>query len=60
MTWPASNATWWREKIAKTRARDRDTDELLAQAGWTVVRVWEHEMASCAADRVESVLRKAD
>lgn len=28
-------------------------------AGWTVVRVWEHEVTSEAADRVEGVLRES-
>jgi len=52
MTWPEANAAWWREKIERTRARDRDTDARLGDAGWTVVRIWEHEDAQAAADRV--------
>jgi hypothetical protein len=38
--------------------RDRRTDESLAQAGWEVVRVWEHEEPIAAADRVEMVVRR--
>jgi DNA mismatch endonuclease, patch repair protein len=51
-TMPAANADWWREKIAANRARDLDTERLLASAGWTVLRVWEHESASEGAKRV--------
>jgi DNA mismatch endonuclease (patch repair protein) len=36
--------------------RDRETDELLRAAGWTPIRVWEHESAQEAADRVEAAL----
>lgn len=40
-----ANADFWREKIDRNQARDRDTDQALADAGWIVIRVWEHEMA---------------
>lgn len=55
-TRPASNAQWWTTKLAANVARDRDTDRLLAEAGWRVVRVWEHLTASEAADLVERAL----
>jgi DNA mismatch endonuclease (patch repair protein) len=42
-SWPKVNAAWWREKIETNRRRDRDTDQRLADEGWTVIRVWEHE-----------------
>jgi len=51
-TWPKANAEFWREKIEGNRARDRDTDAKLRDAGWTVVRIWEHEDPVEAADRV--------
>ncbi len=57
-TWPAHNAEFWREKIETNRRRDRDTDRLLIQAGWTVIRVWEHEDPSAAADRIEDLVRR--
>jgi DNA mismatch endonuclease, patch repair protein len=58
-TWPRSNAAYWREKIETNRLRDRDTDRLLAEAGWLVIRVWEHEDIPAAADRIEqSVLSR--
>src|SRR4051794_29218596 len=52
-TQPKSNADFWRMKLAQNVARDRDTDIKLRSAGWEVVRVWEHEDAGVAADRVE-------
>ncbi|AZZ15196.1 TPA: very short patch repair endonuclease [Pseudomonas aeruginosa] len=57
-TWPKSNAEWWRAKINANIARDRDTDCKLIEAGWTVIRVWEHEDIQTAADRIEAVVRR--
>lgn len=51
-TWPKANAEWWREKIYGNRTRDRDTDRMLHEAGWTSVRIWEHEAVDEAAKRV--------
>jgi DNA mismatch endonuclease (patch repair protein) len=56
MTWPVANAAWWREKIERNAARDRETDQLLTDAGWGVVRVWEHEDPEVAARRVMSIV----
>lgn len=41
---PASNRGWWVEKIDETRARDRRQTRTLRARGWTVIRVWEHEV----------------
>lgn len=51
-----TNADWWLRKLAANVARDRRTDEELEAAGWRVVRVWEHEGVTAAADRVEEAL----
>jgi DNA mismatch endonuclease (patch repair protein) len=55
-TWPRHNAEFWRAKIETNRRRDLDTDRRLYQAGWTVVRAWEHEAPDKVADRVEVTL----
>ena len=39
---PKNNEWYWSPKLAKNVERDRAADEALAQAGWTVVRLWEH------------------
>ncbi|MFF1675928.1 very short patch repair endonuclease [Streptomyces sp. NPDC058256] len=43
-TQPKANATWWRDKLDKNMARDRQTTEHLVAEGWTVLRFWEHEL----------------
>lgn len=50
-----SNTKWWREKIEKNKARDDETTRLLRHAGWTVVRVWEHEDPEQAVERIVSI-----
>jgi DNA (cytosine-5)-methyltransferase 1 len=55
-----SNTKWWRAKIDANRARDADTDRQLDEAGWTVVRVWEHESPDDAALRVVAALDADD
>ena len=39
---PKNNDWYWSPKLAKNVERDRAADEALAQAGWAVVRLWEH------------------
>ena len=55
---PATNIDYWTAKIAGNSTRDRETDRLLAEAGWTVVRIWEHELAVEAATRVAGSVRE--
>ncbi|WP_412747312.1 very short patch repair endonuclease [Krasilnikovia sp. MM14-A1004] len=57
-TSPRANGEWWAEKLAANVARDRDTDRRLSEAGWTVVRVWEHEDSETAAARIEQLVRQ--
>ncbi|MFF2198182.1 very short patch repair endonuclease [Streptomyces sp. NPDC058157] len=51
-TWPKNNSDFWRAKIEGNRRRDLDTDARFADAGWLVLRVWEHEGVDEAAARV--------
>lgn len=40
---PVRNSSYWLPKLARNRARDSETNASLAEAGWTVLRFWEHE-----------------
>jgi DNA mismatch endonuclease (patch repair protein) len=57
-TWPKKNAAWWRAKIEANQQRDADTDRRLAEAGWAVIRVWEHEDPVEAATRIAAIVRE--
>lgn len=56
-TWPKTNADWWRSKIETNKRRDRDTDRALLLSGWRVLRFWEHEDSTLAAQRVAALVR---
>jgi DNA mismatch endonuclease (patch repair protein) len=56
---PTSNSAYWQAKLDRNVQRDRRNDALLAAAGWTVLRVWEHEDLEAAADRVLTALYSA-
>lgn len=53
------NRSWWNRKIATNRIRDRDTSRRLRAAGWTVVRIWEHENVTRAVERLVRVLNSS-
>lgn len=56
---PASNVAFWTAKIKRNSSRDaRDTGRL-AEAGWTVVRVWEHESSESVLYKVRQALDSA-
>ena len=57
-TRPKRNAEFWNRKLDETVRRDLRVTAALTNAGWTVIRVWEHEAATDAAERIDLVVRK--
>jgi len=53
-----ANAVFWKEKIERNKKRDADTNERLQQAGWVVIRVWEHVDPTVAANEIAGVIAK--
>ena len=39
-----SRTEWWVAKIERNVARDREVTERLKCEGWTVIRLWEHDI----------------
>lgn len=56
-TLPRNNREWWAAKLAANVARDRAADLALADQGWEVVRVWEHDDPITAAGEIETRVR---
>ena len=54
---PKSNTGYWEAKIALNRDRDERQTTALGAAGWTVVRIWEHEPTESAAHAVSAAVR---
>lgn len=57
-TRPRTNSVYWDAKVARNRARDLRNTAALEGEGWTVIRIWEHELPEVAAARVEAVLSR--
>lgn len=55
---PKRNADYWGPKIERNRDRDARTNTALRAAGWTVLRIWEHESTEAAVARIVSALRE--
>lgn len=55
---PKSNPSYWVPKLQANVERDRRADAALLDEGWVVLRIWEHEDVSAAADLVEATLTK--
>ncbi|MBF6051084.1 DNA mismatch repair protein Vsr [Streptomyces eurocidicus] len=58
-TSPKANADWWRQKLDRNVARDQETTEQLIEAGWTVLRFWEHEAPTTVAADVAAAVAAA-
>lgn len=54
---PGSNTDYWDAKVSRNRDRDRAVDRMLTDAGWAVLRAWEHEPPRSVADRIEAMVR---
>lgn len=55
---PKTNRGYWSGKVAGNMARDRDTDRRLEEAGWLVLRFWEHEEPALCAEDIAAVIRE--
>lgn len=54
---PKNNRDWWRNKLVRNVARDREKDAQLDSMGWATLHVWEHEDPFEAADAIERLWR---
>ena len=60
--WADKLKPYWRQKIERNRGRDRQHESHLQELGWTVIRIWEHEVKDdpeLCATRVEQVVRSS-
>ncbi|MFF3757958.1 very short patch repair endonuclease [Streptomyces sp. NPDC002185] len=55
---PKTNSGYWSDKVARNMARDRDTDQRLEDAGWTVLRFWEHQPSEECAIHIAAEVEK--
>jgi DNA mismatch endonuclease (patch repair protein) len=53
---PLANRAYWERKLRRNRERDLETVHRLSRAGWLSIRVWEHEDAGIASERILAAL----
>lgn len=57
--WEHTLAPFWKKKISETRKRDQRNFRRLRTMGWTVIRIWEHEIEKdldACIDRIVAAL----
>ena len=61
-TWEHRVSEFWKTKISKNRKRDLKNHRKLRNIGWTVIRLWQHEVKrdfQDCIDRIASAIRHA-
>lgn len=53
---PRQNVDYWGPKLDRNRARDIKQTAALREAGWRVLRIWEHEPLEQALEKVVALL----
>lgn len=57
-TVPVTNRSFWEPKLRRNKERDTETNEHLERLGWTVIRVWEHEIPENAASLIAATIER--
>jgi DNA mismatch endonuclease (patch repair protein) len=57
---PTSNTTYWQTKLERNVTRDAVVVATLRRAGWRVMRIWEHDLATPekVTKRIQKLLAK--
>jgi DNA mismatch endonuclease (patch repair protein) len=53
---PATNVAYWKHKLERNLSLDRRVELTLTEGGWSVVRIWEHEIKSDPSSVVNRLL----
>jgi DNA mismatch endonuclease (patch repair protein) len=55
-TWEHKVSDFWKTKISKTRERDTRNHRRLREMGWTVIRLWQHDLERDFEDSIEKIV----
>jgi DNA mismatch endonuclease (patch repair protein) len=53
---PGKNSAYWGEKLERNALRDRRNEKALDEAGWTVLRYWEHQPSEEVAMEIRDIV----
>ncbi len=56
-TWRHTLNDFWRSKIERNMARDKKNFKTLRMSGWTVIRIWEHEIKTDLQQALNKVIK---
>lgn len=55
-SWENKVSDFWKGKISKNRERDLKNHQKLSELGWTVIRLWQHEVEKDFEDCIERII----
>ncbi|GLV14742.1 very short patch repair endonuclease [Alicyclobacillus hesperidum] len=58
---PATNMEYWSQKLHGNKARDQEVNAYYESKGWSILRVWEHDVKTDlqqTVDTIEQFIRK--
>ena len=56
---PKKNRKYWTQKLRRNMQRDAEVTRLLRANGWSVIRVWEHDVANALNTVVRRICERA-
>jgi DNA mismatch endonuclease, patch repair protein len=56
---PATNRSYWLEKISRNKLRDGKVNRILRRHGWEILRIWQHELNQTHEARLLHRIHKA-
>ena len=57
---PKSNLEYWQKKIRRNKRRDAAVTQELRSKGWTVLRVWEHNLKLHYKRSINKILKTVE
>lgn len=55
-SWEHKVSDFWKQKINKNRERDRKNRKKLKEMGWTVIRLWQHDLERDFQECIEKIV----
>lgn len=57
---PKSNVTYWKTKINRNKKRDLEINEHYIRNGWSVLRIWEHQLSKDFDGTIKKIIEFID
>jgi DNA mismatch endonuclease, patch repair protein len=54
---PETNRDFWSTKIEKNKKRDKEVNEYYRKLGWSIIRIWEHEIKADMDKTVNKIVK---